>query len=221
MTEQWLDVAGYEGFYQVSNLGRVKTVQRYEPKRKRIIQEKIRTLVAVHGYLYCELWKEGKHKRYAVHRLVATAFIPNPKGKAQVNHIDGDKSNNAVTNLEWCTASENEQHAFDTQLTHAYDRSGDKNPMYGKHHTEQAKELIKAVHVGAKHTEETKRKMSKAHRGRKFTEEHKVNLGKSLSATKTGMRKMTNGNEVRFVLRDNIPQRLKEGWKFASKKRVK
>ena len=221
MTEQWLDVAGYEGFYQVSNLGRVKTVQRYEPKRKRIIQEKIRTLVAVHGYLNCELWKEGKHKRYAVHRLVATAFIPNPEGKPQVNHLDGDKSNNSVTNLEWCTASENEYHANETQLKRAYDRSGDKNPMYGKHHTEQAKQLIKAVHVGLKHTEETKTKMSKAHKGRKFTNEHKVNIGKSLSETKMGMRKMTNGNEVRFVLRDDIPQRLKEGWKFASKKRVK
>lgn len=221
MSEQWVDIPGYEGFYQVSNLGRIKTVERYNPKRKRIIKECVRTPVAVHGYLYCELWKNGQHKRYAVHRIVATAFIPNPGGKPQVNHLDGDKTNNSVGNLEWCTASENEYHAYETELTHAYVRSGDKNPMYGKHHTEQTKQRIKAVHVGLKHTEEAKRKMSKSHKGRKFTDEHKKNLGKSISAAKMGMRKMTNGNEVRFVLRDDIPQRLKEGWIFASKGRGK
>lgn len=218
MTEQWVDIAGYEGFYQVSSLGRVKTVERYEAERNRIIRERIRVPVAVHGYLYCELWKNGKHKRYAIHRLVATAFIPNPDGRPQVNHLDGDKTNNSVTNLEWCTASENERHAYETELTHAYDRSGDKNPMYGKHHTERAKQMIKAVHVGRKHTEEAKRKMSKAHKGGKFTDEHKKNLGKSLSAAKMGMRKMTNGNETRFVLKDDIPQKLKEGWIFTSKR---
>ena len=132
--------------------------------------------------------------------------------------MDGDKTNNSVANLEWCTASENERHAYETELTHAYDRSGDKNPMYGKHHTERAKQMIKAVHVGRKHTEEAKRKMSKSRKGRKFTEEHKRNLGKSLSAKKMGMRKMTNGNETRFVLKDDIPQKLKEGWLFTSKR---
>ena len=218
MAEQWVDIAGYEGFYQVSSLGRIKTVERYEAEKNRIIRERIRVPVAVHGYLYCELWKCGKHKRYAIHRLVATAFIPNPDGKPQVNHLDGDKTNNSVANLEWCTASENERHAYGTELTHAYDRSGDKNPMYGKHHTERAKQMIKAVHVGLKHTEEAKRKMSKSHKGRKFTDEHKKNLGKSLSAAKMGMRKMTNGNEVRFVLKDDIPQKLKEGWLFTSKR---
>lgn len=218
MAEQWVDIAGYEGFYQVSSLGRIKTVERYEAERNRIIRGRIRAPIEVHGYLYCELWKCGKHKRYAVHRLVATAFIPNPDGKPQVNHLDGDKTNNSVTNLEWCTASENEHHAYEFELTHAYNRSGDKNPMYGKHHTERAKQMIKAVHVGLRHTEEAKKKMSKAHKGRKFTEEHKRNLGKILSAKKMGMRKMTNGNETRFVLKDDIPQKLKEGWLFTSKR---
>lgn len=221
MAEIWKDVEGFEGYYQVSNFGNVKTVVRHDFKRNREIPEKIRKPICIHGYLYCDLWKDGEPKRFAVHRMVATAFLENPHGKREVNHIDGNKSNNHVSNLEWCTHSENENHAYKTKLTKPYDRSGDKNPMYGKHHSDDAKQRIKAVHVGLKHTEEARKKMSEAHKGKPFTKEHRVNLGKSLSSVKRGQRKMTNGNEVRFVLRDDIPQRLKEGWKFASKKRVK
>lgn len=221
MLEIWANIKGFEGYYQVSNFGNVKSVARHDYKRNRDIPERLRTPVCVHGYYYCELWKDGYHKRFAIHRLVATAFLDNPDNKSEVNHKDGNKGNNHVSNLEWCTHSENEAHAFKAQLTKPYDREGEKNPMYGKHHSDKAKQLIGAVHVGLKHTEETKKKMSGSHTGKKFTKEHKVNLGKSISAAKRGQRKMTNGNEVRFIMRDDIPRKLQEGWTFTSKKRGK
>lgn len=219
MAERWKDIAGYEGVYEVSSLGRVKTVARVD-RRGRYIPERIRTGVEVHGYLYCELWKDNRSKRFAVHRLVASAFIPNPEGKRQVNHIDGNKKNNIATNLEWCTYSENALHAFKNNLVHAYDRSGERNPMYGKHHTDSAKAKISKVHLGCKHTEETKAKMSAAKLGTHFTEKHKKNLGKSISDAKKGQRMMTNGTVRKFVLKKDIPQYLENGWTFTTKKGV-
>lgn len=72
------------------------------------------------GYLRVELWSDGHGRKYLVHRLLAQAFIPNQKGKPQVNHIDGDKSNNALNNLEWVTQSENQRHAYKMGLQVGY-----------------------------------------------------------------------------------------------------
>lgn len=98
LEEVWRDITEYEGFYQVSTLGRVKN-----SRSGRILKgRKTRN-----GYLKVDLCKNGKPKSYLVHRLVAQAFIPNPQNKPEVNHIDEDKENNYVENLEWCTAKEN------------------------------------------------------------------------------------------------------------------
>lgn len=94
MEEIWKDIKDYEGLYQVSNLGRVKSL-RYD----RIM--KLRT--DYRGYLDVLISVKSKTKRYKVHRLVAEAFIPNPNNLPQVNHIDENKQNNNLTNLEWCT----------------------------------------------------------------------------------------------------------------------
>jgi len=72
------------------------------------------------GYARVELWQNGSGKKYLVHRLLAEAFIPNPEGKPQVNHIDGDKANNALENLEWVTQSENQLHAYRAGLQRGY-----------------------------------------------------------------------------------------------------
>lgn len=69
------------------------------------------------GYLVCGISIKGKYKDISIHRAVAETFIPNPNNYAQVNHIDGDKTNNCVDNLEWCTASQNMQHAVKTGLS--------------------------------------------------------------------------------------------------------
>ena len=109
--EIWKDIEGYENKYQISNLGNVKSLETWTGD-KYIRREKIlKNMVYGNGYYYVCLSKNGKVKKYKVNRLVAQAFIPNPDNKPFTNHIDGDKLNNNVDNLEWCTQSENMKHA--------------------------------------------------------------------------------------------------------------
>ena len=100
MIEEWKDIKGYEGLYQVSNLGRVKSLKF---GKERILK----TGVDRYGYISVNLYKNNKRKLCKVHRLVAEAFIPNLENKPEVNHLDEDKTNNMVSNLEWCTRNEN------------------------------------------------------------------------------------------------------------------
>ena len=125
--EKWKDVNKYEGIYCVSNLGRIASLGRYKSAKNngfawiepRILKEKTTRL----GYKEVSLSRNGTTKRFSVHRLVALSFIPNPLGLPQIDHIDGVKSNNKVSNLRWCTAKENMQ-----------------NPI--------TKEVLKATHLG-------------------------------------------------------------------------
>ena len=103
MTEEiWKDIAGYEGKYQVSNLGRVKSLHYNKTNKERLL-----TLGDFRGYLHVGLSKYSHKKMFYIHRLVAQAFIENPYNFPQVNHKDEDKTNNCVDNLEWCTAKYN------------------------------------------------------------------------------------------------------------------
>jgi len=116
--EKWLPVVGYEGIYEVSNLGRVKGLARVSSKNKkgsyRNIEEKIRpSFDDGKGYRRIELSKNGVNRKYFVHKLVAMAFIPNPENKADVNHLLGNKSDNRSWMIEWATKSENRRHAID------------------------------------------------------------------------------------------------------------
>lgn len=122
--EVWLPIKGYEGLYEISSLGRVKTIERkvYNPGvlgdgKYRTVPEIIRKPNIQRGYYCIALSKDKRTKVYRIHRLVAEHFIgPQPAPEYQVNHIDGNKSNNCVENLEWVTPKENTQHAFDTGL---------------------------------------------------------------------------------------------------------
>lgn len=100
MTEIWKDIKGYEGLYQVSNHGRIKSI-RYKTSKLMVLK------TDVHGYVKVGLRKSGKRTWYGVHRLVAVAFLPNPNNFPQVDHIDNCKTNNHVDNLQWLTAREN------------------------------------------------------------------------------------------------------------------
>lgn len=108
MEEEWRPVKGYEGLYEVSNMGRVKSLH-YGKERI------LRGTDAFDGYKIVSLTKQTIKKK-RVHRLVAEAFIPNPMNLPVVNHLDGDKHNNCVSNLEWCTKKENTNHAIKTGL---------------------------------------------------------------------------------------------------------
>ena len=104
MKEILKDIKGYEGRYQVSNLGNVKSLNYRRKGQKKILSQWNNG----RGYLYVNF----SNKNYAVHRLVAETFIANIQRKEDVNHIDGNKKNNNVKNLEWCSRKENIQHAW-------------------------------------------------------------------------------------------------------------
>ena len=111
MREEWRPVVGYEGLYEVSNMGRVKSLERtvwdnrgyYKTVHERILKPNKDS----NGYLQVPLCKDGKRKNCLVHQLVVTAFCENPMGYTEVNHIDEDKTNNCAKNLEYCSRSYN------------------------------------------------------------------------------------------------------------------
>lgn len=108
--ETWKDIKEFEGYYQISNFGNVKSLDRFDGVNYRKGQM-IKPILKYNGYLQVGLRKHNKRKYFSVHRLVAIHFIENPANKKQVNHIDCNKQNNNVNNLEWVTSKENQAHA--------------------------------------------------------------------------------------------------------------
>lgn len=109
--EIWKDITGYEGIYQVSNLGRVKRIGKYRNQYKEWNSNVLlKPIDNSNGYLFVTLSKNNKTKQFYIHRLVAYAFIENTDKLPEVNHKDGNKQNNQIENLEWVTCSENIKH---------------------------------------------------------------------------------------------------------------
>lgn len=128
MEEIWKDIKGYEGLYQVSNLGRVRSLEHYRKtdtggyiQKGRILKQET---IKGQGYCQVKLSKNGKTKRFRVHRLVLEAFVPNTMNKPYINHINAIRNDNRVDNLEWCTQSEN--------VKHSYNLGNSKSPAYWK-----------------------------------------------------------------------------------------
>ena len=165
MKETWKDIEGYEGLYQVSNLGKVKSLNYNKTSESKLLKLQKNS----NGYTRVVLYKNRKPKVCLVHRLVAQAFIPNPNNLPQINHKDEDKANNSVDNLEWCT------YLYNNTYGTAIERATEKRKGY-------------------KHSKETRGKISEANKGRKFTYEQKRKMSESKKGNKNPMYGMT-GNK--------------------------
>lgn len=119
--ESWKDIPSYEGIYQASNTGKIrthknKTTMTARHGVRKWAQRELKQKVSKDNCHRVSLWKEGKEKTHLVHRLVASAFLKKVEGMDYINHIDGDRNNNHIDNLEWCDHKINNNHAFDTGL---------------------------------------------------------------------------------------------------------
>lgn len=171
--EIWRDVVGYEGKYQVSNIGNARSLNFMRTGRMQNLSSSIKR----DGYAHVTLTKDGKHKTYLLHRLIAEAFIPNPENKPCIDHINTIRNDNRVENLRWCTYSENIRNPISYERYKQYakirclgkkqslevrqrqsERSkGILNNFYGKKHTEATIQRLKEY----KSSEEYLRKVCK------------------------------------------------------------
>lgn len=134
ISEEWRDIPSLIGYYQASTIGNIRTVERLVWNGKgyyTLKSHEIKKRLSKKGYVVVDVSIHGKHYYRQVHRLIAETFIPNTHNKCQVNHIDGNKQNNNVDNLEWCTNSENMAHAYKTGLKVSSEHSGRPKRMVG------------------------------------------------------------------------------------------
>lgn len=163
MIETWKTIKGFEGLYEVSNTGKVRSIDRVIITKngvKKTIKGKelFFTISKIDEKSHCprasvQLWKNNQAFLKKVHRLVAEAFIPNPENKRDVNHINGNKHDNRVENLEWLTHSENMKHAYKIGLNR----------------------------ISEKQSEAIKKANTKYKKGKPLSEEHKKKLGEALA----------------------------------------
>ena len=148
--EVWKDVIGYEGYYQISNYGLVKSLDRVVDKnigQKKLLKSRLlKQGIDKDGYKHVILYKNGRGSIFKTHKLVAIAFIDNPNNKKEINHKNGVKTDNKIENLEWCTRSENVKHAF---------KNGLKKPIFGETHVSSKLSEEQAIKIKYGHKDLT------------------------------------------------------------------
>lgn len=155
--EEFRAVKDFEGLYEVSNYGKVKSLKR---KKERILKPSI----SRNNYYTVILCKDSKFYPRLVHRLVAESFLPNPQDKPIIDHLDGNSLNNCVDNLKWVTQKENCLNPI-TRENNSRSKKGHK--CYLDHHSEETKKKLSDIHKGKKLSDETKKKLSESHLGLK------------------------------------------------------
>ena len=210
--ELWKDVRGYEGIYQVSNLGNVKSLDReISFVRNGIDVTYIKTgkqlslVVGNHGYVICSLCG----KTYLVHRLVAQAFIPNDNNLPCINHKDENPLNNCVENLEWCTYKHNNE----------YGTHGNVLIKQGHKFSDATISKMRLAKLGTQHSLETRQRMSKAHTGKAVTDEFRDKMRMLMLGKHVGSKWINNGAVTKFVPNDELDYYLSHGWSLGRKLR--
>lgn len=178
MSEIWKPVVNYEGLYEISNLGSLRSCEHKVPVSHRgyngyrtVHQQICKTGINKFGYEVVKLCKNRKYKQAFIHRLVAQAFIPNPDDLPQVNHIDENKLNNCADNLEWCTRKYNCN--YGTRNTKV------SNSRKGMQFTDAHRENLRKAHKAIV-TDEFREKMRNVHLGTRLTEEHKRKISEGV-----------------------------------------
>lgn len=133
MEEIWKGIKNYEGLYQVSNKGNIKSLARIDYHNHHIKERILKPVANNNGYVIVCLYKDGKGKRFTVHRIVAMSFLENSNNYTEINHKDEDKTNNCVENLEWCTHKQNINY-------------GTRNERACKKHSEKTKQKMSVAH---------------------------------------------------------------------------
>ena len=182
MEEEWRDIKGYGNFYQVSNMGNVRSKLRFVPSKngsvRRVSAKMLVPDISSAGYYRVALGDYRGRYRRSIHRLVAEAFIPNPHNYPCVNHKDENKLNNMVDNLEWCT------YAYNSRYGTSAERIRGKN--LGKKRSKEFCERMRNIRLGSKLSETTKLKIGQASAKLWQTEEYR---DKVLSSKKMRRRK--------------------------------
>ncbi len=214
-TEIWKPIKGYEGLYEVSSLGRIRTlgrtIQTWLPingERRQVNRTypakilKLHPVTSEHPYLQCTLYKSGQSQTFLVHRLVAETFISNPENKPEVNHKDRNKRNNCVDNLEWMTRIENILDGIQKGVDPGKGRRGKKNSAY---HNQRLSE----VHRGKIYSEKQIRKLQTSH----------VTQAIKLRCNETGQEFISIAEASRIIGVDpaTIRDSMKYGWKVHHK----
>lgn len=146
--EDWVPIRGYEGFYEISRTGKIKSLSRviYNSRsinKQSVLKETILTWSFALGYAHIRLRKDGKASTFKIHRLLAETFIENPLNKTVVNHINGLRGDNSLENLEWCTPGENQKHAYDTGLRRRFTQ--ENHPKSRKVMNKETKEVYPSM----------------------------------------------------------------------------
>lgn len=213
----WRPMANFEGLYDISSSGDIRSVARefsyYDPRWNRITTRKhksaiMKQLDSVGGYKFVQLRKDGKYYPRYVHRLVAQTFIPNPESKKEVNHKDGNKANNDITNLEWVTPSENQRHSHQVL--------GHPSSTKGTHLSEEHKRKMSIAlrgKPGYTHTAETRAKFIKS----RYTPVRCITDGKMFACAKDADRYYGYNGTVAQKLRLNRATRDGKRFEYMSK----